>query len=133
MAIICKRCGGKDSDRRGLVIIYPDGNEHRACHYLDERSLWFYDHASWGYVPAIQTTEQGHMESARRYADAEVWAEENSLEFAWAYDEEYYNLLMCLAYKDGEVVASVGGVDSGDEDYRRVIEAELAIEAMDQS
>lgn len=83
-------------------------------------------------------------------ARAEEWAENRDIEFSWEYDfipykdalrdHDYWckqrdhgewtcqhEIACCLAYLDGEVIASLGGIIDADHISRRVIEAELAL------
>ena len=108
---------------------------------------FFWDNASYSHIPAIQTREEGHLESAIALAQAELEGCSRGFSFVWAIDpditsadfsdelppyEQYQ--CSCLNYR-GQCLASLGGIDFGrdnqpwDQDYRRVVEAELAIEA----
>lgn len=105
---------------------------------------FFYLKAGWSYDPHKQTQDEGRQECARALAMAERWAGETGIEYRWSVDQDAMAtegldggvLWECVAIDDDyEQVASLGGIgfDSGEpwgDDYRRVIEAELALEAM---
>lgn len=87
-------------------------------------------------------------------ARAEQWAEENDVRFDWEYDEAYeeyadaqgdhagwcskerqgiphtHRVLWCGARKGNDILASLAGIIDPDWKYSRVVEAELAFEAM---
>ena len=116
---------------------------------LNRATLFFAKHA--GYV-----TPPGRMTCARELAKAERWAE-GILTFEWEWDDgpvfgcepcehrrvcrdkhceqcpqdnhEHEILAVSSRYADGSQGPSLCGIE-GDEDYRRVVEAELASEAM---
>lgn len=108
---------------------------------------FFYTHAGYGYQPDQETKEQGRRRCAQQLADAEREASERGYCFYWENDimtnreftdegPEYY-LWACTCYDDnGAHVGSMCGVDFGHgntpwgQPYRRVIEAELALEAI---
>ena len=104
---------------------------------------FFYEHAGWSYDPTKESPEQGRRRSAREYAEAERWAKASGLTFEWVddwttenhvkeydgYDEEPATCETCIARDEsGRVVASLSCIDDASDDYRRVIEAELADE-----
>lgn len=63
-------------------------------------------------------------------ANAERVAKRQGVRFEWADDPDEPGKLMCrivISYKD-----SLGGIDEADADYRRVVEAQLALEAVEQ-
>jgi hypothetical protein len=115
---------------------------------MNKSETFFYDHAGYSYHPATETPEQGRIYCATQYAKAEAWARDAGLSFAWFQDPEIdssdfsdeepaWPLWECLVYnEDGEVIGALGGVDFGrdgsprGDHYRRVVEAELALEAM---
>lgn len=117
----------------------------------DPAVIFFYNHAGWSYYKSGgEAPEDGHWRSARMLAAAEAWGKEVGLEFTWyddwslgmshrqfygeggAYEEgEPTSCEVCIAELDGELLASLGCIDDADADYRRVIEAELADEALD--
>jgi hypothetical protein len=105
-----------------------------------EAALFFYDHAAY-------STPPGREQCARDLAEAEDWARRAGVKFRWEDDWEigshrdyfgpdsvYENYEpssceSCTATLGRDVVASLGCIDDADNDYRRVIEAELAEEA----
>jgi hypothetical protein len=113
----------------------------------EERFFWL--NAGFCYDPKTQTKAQGHRECAEKLAEAESLARRMNWMYEWNDDwtvnshQKYYGT--DSAYKDGEPdtceycvlydehrehLASLGCIDDADANYRRVIEAELALEAM---
>lgn len=85
-------------------------------------------------------------------AKAEQWAEDNEMDYTWEYDtwadlgdheywcaqeragqEHDHEVEICRAEYNDEVVASLSGIIDADRNYRRVVEAELALEAMQEA
>lgn len=115
----------------------------------DTAADFFYEHAGWSYDPVTETPDEGRLRGAISMASDERWAQSVDLTFQWsddwavgshvtyfgpgsAYtdpDREPEICEVCVAFLVGEVVASLGCVDEADQNYRRVIEAELAGEA----
>ena len=108
---------------------------------------FFYDKSGYSYDPAKETKEQGRKRGARRLANAEAWASQTGVSFEWEQDDitneefsnsrPFYYLWRVLARDaSGKVVSSLCGVDFGRDQepwgqpYKRVVEAELALEAM---
>jgi len=107
---------------------------------------FFLANAGYSYDPLTQTPMQGRIACAQALAAAEKRARDAGCSFAWNVDaysdssdwsdeEPPYAQWTCLARDaDGEVFASLGGIDFGrdnepwDSSYRRVVEAELACE-----
>lgn len=106
---------------------------------------FFYDNAGFSYDPKTETAEAGHWRSAQELANAEAWGRDAGLCFHWTIDPvtdssdwtdgEPYAVWLCTAYDEsGTIVASLGAVDFGPDGepwgqpYRRVVEAELALE-----
>lgn len=109
---------------------------------MNDAERFFYEHAGWGYSPGEETPEQGRERGAKALAEAEAWAKREGVEFRWdddfgidhvaefdCYDTEPETCEVCVAYIDGCVVASLGCIDDADDNYRRVVMAELADEA----
>ena len=104
---------------------------------------FFFEHAGWSYGPD-ETSEQGRMRCAVALADAERKASEAGCCFRWELDggtnrewtdegEETPTWCCIMHNEEGEAVQSLYGVDFGDkapwsDPYRRVVEAELALE-----
>lgn len=101
------------------------------------------------YRPSIETPEQGAVRAALELARAEYALRASSVEVSWQRDpypdlswcdaEQLRELragetemLECTLYgPDGEPIESMGGIHvlAGDESYKRVVEAELALQA----
>lgn len=101
---------------------------------LGRAYLFFKEHGATVYGHAAQV--------AYDLARAEKWARDEGIEFEWKDDPDSYRdysdsepgvmvFEFCVAVnEDGEVLASLGGVGDASTEYRRVVEAELALEAM---
>ena len=104
--------------------------------------FFFYDHAGYSYAPAVQTPEQGRVETAESLARAEAWAADLDVSVDWnidldidssdfSDDPEPWELWSCFLRHEGETV-SLHGIDFGRDGhpdsnpYARVIQAELA-------
>lgn len=116
----------------------------------DAATQFFFEHAGYSYNPKTETAEQGRQRGAERLAAAERFAAEKSFVFEWNYDEEgcigcdcgnpdcacssgaSHEVLYCLLREsdNGEVLQSLSGICEPSREYRRVVEAELALEAM---
>lgn len=107
--------------------------------------MFFYEHAGWSFDPATETQEQGKIRSAYRLTRAERDARSAGITFGWeddwgvdhqkefdGYDDgEPETCEVCTAYdEDGEIVGSLACVDDASSEYRRVVEAEIALEAL---
>ena len=104
---------------------------------------FFIEHAGFSFDPKVETEEQGKRRCAEALAAAEEWAQEVGVRFDWREDFEVDHQKEFDCYADGgpetcewvaamlngELVASLGCVDDATPEYRRVIEAELALEA----
>lgn len=114
---------------------------------LTKQEQFFYDNAGYSHTPATETQEQGHIRSAREYAAAETWAIDNGYYFDWMNDANGCNGCDCgqddCACATGEGHDTYGCIMRSDENqhlqslwgicsptwiYRRIIEAELALE-----
>jgi hypothetical protein len=108
---------------------------------------FFYEHAGYSYDPKVETKEQGRQRCAEQLAYAESTARELGLSFEWDVSDinssEFsdkrpsWDLYDCVCRdREGKVVTSLGGCDFGEDadgpygHYRRVVEAELAAEAI---
>ena len=108
---------------------------------------FFWDNAGFSYNPKTQTADDGHLESAIALAQAELEGCSQGFSYVWDIDPDSTSAdfsddyppyeqfqCVCLNYR-GHILASLGGIDFGrdnqpwDQDYRRVIEAELALES----
>jgi hypothetical protein len=109
---------------------------------------FFWDNAGFCYNPKTETKDEGRYRSAMQLVQAELEGTHQGFSFVWDVDdidssdfsddtphELFY--CTCLDYR-GDVLSSLGGVDFGpntqpwSHDYRRVVEAELALEALTQ-
>jgi len=110
---------------------------------------FFYDNAGYSYDPATETVEDGRLRGARQLAMAERFAQVMGAEYVWeddwslghshaeefpdAYDNEpdtceWVQLRVTLPCGHSDIVASLSCIDDATPEYRRVIEAELALE-----
>lgn len=117
---------------------------------ISQAVAFFQEHAGWSYNPKTETAEQGKLRGAKALAKAERDAASKGLTFEWT-DEGVRGCIGCdcgsdecpcsertehecfavVVYNpDGEVVASLGSVCSPSREYRRVVQAELALEAL---
>ena len=117
---------------------------HRAEEILSADELFMHKHAGYSYDPKTETKEQGRQRCARELARAERWMHETGARVVWvddweirdhvkyygdAYDREPTTCEWAELRLGGEVLASLGCIDDATDEYRRVIEAELADEA----
>lgn len=114
---------------------------------------FFFKHAGWSYDPKTETRVQGRWKCARALAEAEAWARDCGVWYEWKqsdinssdFSDEKPNwaLFDCTAYRTNgkiEVIGHLAACDFGrdcdpwtDADtraYARVVEANLALEAM---
>jgi hypothetical protein len=108
---------------------------------------FFYAQAGYGYQPDQETKEQGRRRCAQQLADAERHASDCGLWFHWEQDDttnrewtdegpEYFTWRCLCMDENGDSLSSLCGVDFGPDrdpwmdEYRRVVEAELALEAI---
>lgn len=119
----------------------PDRGTSRSATSLTRDEIFFYDHAGWGHFPDRETPEQGRLRSAGDYAAAEALAREAGWRCVWEPDDIPWDgdgpepmdvagpfLVACIDAA-GRTLASVGGVWGGRCGERRVMEAELFMEA----
>lgn len=106
---------------------------------LDE--MFFFDHAGSSYFPARETLLEGRMKGAKDLAAAEREYREEPAQIVWEIDTNITShdwedkeeperwTYLAILYYNGEVVASLGGIDLAedpdDNPYKRVICAEL--------
>lgn len=107
---------------------------------LKQAEAFFYKHAGYSYGPG-ETATQGRKRGAKALAQAEAHANKQGWEVKWEEDVDSYSLakdepdvsewLSAVLYDEkGKVLASLGGIGDPDKNYSRVVEAELALEAM---
>lgn len=126
----------------------------KARKQLTPAELFFFEHAGYSYDPKTETAEQGRIKGAKLLAKAEQHATDNLWECRWEIDNDipYEDALGDHAYwcddqkngieheheiwycmlTDGKdnVLGSLGAIIDPSREYRRVVEAELALEAM---
>lgn len=117
---------------------------------------WHYTHGGYSYDPAIETKQQGRWRCARQAAEAEAWAKEYAV-IEWVDDSESFDPQDCdggmpdcgwcppdregpcpghecegcvLSVRGTSMHTSLRRIVDADADYRRVVEADLAVEAM---
>jgi hypothetical protein len=108
-------------------------------------ALFFAKHGGLSYNPHTETPEMGRRRGALQLAKAEQWAKDNGVTFVWeddwdilshvkefdCYDAEPDTCERVRAITaDGETLASLSCIDDATSEYRRVVEADLAYEAM---
>lgn len=116
---------------------------------------FFLKNAGYSFDPAKETREQGKRRCAREMAKAESTAVERGWYIEWREDFDgcagcecgsnecpcfrskgnrtsYHEPQGCVVYDEprGNVLASLWGICGADSNYRRVIQAELALEAL---
>ncbi len=120
--------------------------EAKARKILTPDQLFFYLNAGYSHDPKTETAEQGRIRCARQLAEAEEISERMDWEFDWAWDEcpdlswmsdedrEQEHEVLCCRIPDPKnprySLATLCGITDPDSKYRRVIEAELASEAI---
>ena len=126
----------------------------RTLENLTEAEQFFYHHAGFSYDPKVETPEEGKLRCAHELFIAETDARMQGFYFEWSEDDgcagcdcgsddcqcsftggvvtEDHRPLVCIAYSEpgGEVRASLGGICGADANYRRVVQAEVALEAL---
>jgi hypothetical protein len=113
-----------------------------------QRAYWFfYKHAGFSYQPDTETRRAGRARCAAALARAERDGSALGFTFEWFDDwtvgdhEKEFGAVYanggpatcesCVCYNgEGEVVASLHCIDDATREYRRVVEAELASEAL---
>jgi hypothetical protein len=111
---------------------------------------FFYKHAGYSYDPKKETPRQGRLRCARQLAKAEHYAFEHDWTYSWQDDScigadcgetatcdhpccqgtEHVCEWCALVDADGKQLASLGSICEPSSEYRRVVRAELALEAM---
>jgi hypothetical protein len=115
----------------------------------DPDTRFFFEHAPYCVESATEPTPEqwstARLEGAAALVTAERWAQSHGWSFVWEGDwdvnhETEYDCYehggpttceCCVMYDEhGNVLASLGCIDDATDQYRRVVEAELALEAM---
>ena len=120
--------------------------EAKARKELTPDQFFFYQNTGYSYDPKTETAEQGHIRCAKQLAEAEQyarnlvwvfeWEFDQDPDFSWMTDEErkQEHEVLCCRIPDPEnmrfSLASLCGITDPDSNYRRVVEAELASEAL---
>lgn len=108
---------------------------------------FFYEQAGYAYDPKTETPEQGRLNGARELARAERYAKDAGWHAEWTHDPTWNGetlcshvgaekctpreVLDCVLYDArGVTIASLGAIGDPSRDYARVVEAELASEAL---
>lgn len=121
-------------------------NDTKARKQLTIDQFFFYQNAGYSYDPKTETAEQGRLRCAKELADTETVGQRLGYVFEWEFDEypdlswmsdeerEQDHEVLCCRIPDPEntrhSLASLCGITDPDSRYRRVIEAELAAEAI---
>ena len=137
----------RKSDRKECIAL---GMNHPPRKHSPKQAayLFFLRNAGYSYDPKTETKQAGRASCARKLAKAERDARALGYTFDWEDDwslgcthEKYYG----EAYANGEpatcescimrdpagaVVQSLGCIDDATREYRRVVEAELALEQL---
>lgn len=112
---------------------------------IEQATEFFYRYAGWSYDPRIETPEQGRRAGARALAEAEQLADARGWTTWWDEDWEVNHAKECpemyadggpetceramLCDSAGQILATLSCIDDADGNYRRVVAAELALEA----
>jgi hypothetical protein len=115
---------------------------------MNQAEQFFFENAGYSQDPKFETQAEAQIRCARELAAAEMeacvkgysfeWMEEGETTAKWAGKKERPIAFRCLCRDPaGYVVESLGGTDFLNNDvwqspYRRVVEAELALEALKQ-
>ena len=101
---------------------------------------FFFEHAGFSYDPKKETKHAGRIRCAVEMAEAERFASNLGLSFDWSddyhddgfkdYTPETCESCTCWDATGMHVLASLGCIDDASPEYRRVIQAELALEAV---
>lgn len=126
----------------------------RQAQQLKQAAAFFFEHAGYSYDPARETADQGRKRCAIELARAERDARAQGIWFSWDRDEEgcaggdykpcksdplgpRHLVMYCIAKRNKpgqdhvyDVLASLSGICEPSPEYRRVVEAELAMEAL---
>ena len=114
----------------------------RSVGAIEKRAVTFFKkHGGYSTRPG-ETKKKAIQNSAERLARAEQYGTDMGWTVTWDYDQEEYQLgdaeetppsevlVAVLRDSDGNVIGSLGGIGDPDDNYKRVVEAELALEAM---
>ena len=137
--------------REETLMTLATGAPHKQGRTRYARAVqFFYRHAGYSYDPKTETKAQGRKRCARALARAEAYAYEQEWTYTWEDDSciggdcgktatcshpccqgTKHECKWCvLEDADGKQLASLGSICEPSREYRRVVEAELALEAM---
>lgn len=120
----------------------------KARKQLTTNEYFFYENAGYSYDPKTESDEAGRLRCAKEMAADEAkvaqlidglgwhyeWDWDECPDLSWMSEEEQsepHEVLCCrLADADDNTLASCCGITDPDSNYRRVMEAELAGEAL---
>lgn len=109
----------------------------------DTAAAFFAEHAGTSYNPATETFTEGKLRGAYQLADDEAWGKRVGVVFEWCTDnttfesdiknedgtpyvpETHEGCIARLEFDEVEMVESLWSIADADDDYRRVVEAEL--------
>ena len=105
---------------------------------------FFYANAGYSWDSKTETRQQGRAKTARMLVAAEIWARETGVYFEWVPDPDAdtswmsddlradnQNAFGCVCRDaEGTQLESLWGIFEPSAGYRRVVQAELALEAM---
>jgi hypothetical protein len=103
---------------------------------------FFMKWAGWGYTPGKETKAQGRRRGAIALAKAEAEAARRGWRVKWEHSQEPYEMgdaetempsevLDAVLYdENGNVIGSLSQIGDPSNQYSRVVEAELALEAL---
>lgn len=103
---------------------------------------FFFEHAGFSYDPKTETANKGKARCARQLAKAERDARALGYTFEWISDHPFNShgsdrsewpetCEVCICRdQDGKSLASLSCIDDASSEYRRVVEAELALESL---
>jgi len=143
----CDKCGADFFMNLDRAPVYPTLASRRKRSPKQSAYLFFLRNAGTSYNPATETRRQGRSRGARDMARAERDARKLGYWFEWrpdwqvgshvcefgteSYPTEPATCEQCLMLDaEGQVVQSLGCVDDASCEYRRVVEADLALEEL---
>lgn len=97
---------------------------------------FYFDNAGSSYDPKVETEEQGKARGAADLAKAAHYALDQGWTFEWDTDpdghscDEDHSVEYCQLWDGETLLGSLSEICGATDDYRRVVEAELALEAM---
>jgi hypothetical protein len=117
---------------------------------FNRAEAFFYDNAGWSWDRKLETAREGRIRSAKKLARAEKWAYEHSVEFDVVPDSDADLSFMtkeqrkqpheCVGViarfkpygdlNEQELTESLWGIIDADDNYLRVVKAELTLELM---